>query len=481
MIDIVQFIAKQWACEPAGRDAQGRLAGIALAVGDRKRAMEIAKQLPEDSPQRGEIQLKLGLANWSDYLKSLQLPKEQQPSQQELAKLFGETQETLQEGLASVHKLPDTEISYTLLASELSLVQIYNMQGKFPEAIKLLERPQTGLLNQVTSGAEVAKPLAGSVYRDALKSYVGAKDMTKAEQMLTALAGAGGSSKPEDLTKMYMALAGQLDAEVTKLRESGADDKALAGSLESLGTLLEKTGARQEGHSFGSLNWVGSKLYGLAQDTDAGGNNATPQTQAAYARAAGVFSRLLTRAEKEKDFAGDASSMAYVRLKLADCQRRMGIYEQSLDNVLACVKAYPKRIQAQEAAARTYQEGGEAKNDAELLNKAAAGSHPENGENLIWGWGKLSKMTRNNPKYADTFNNARYSLALCRAKAALTKDDKEKKSELAGIERELTFAYRFDPEMGGPEWKEKYATLLMSIQRQLGKDPEGFPAPETKK
>ena len=68
----------------------------------------------------------------------------------------------------------------------------------------------------------------------------------------------------------------------------------------------------------------------------------------------------------------------------------------------------------------------------------------------VWGWGKLSQMTRSNQKFRDTFHQARYNIAVCRKEWAETyKVAEKKRQELELAKDDIRNTRDFESTLGG--------------------------------
>lgn len=484
MVDFVKFLSSKYKNTPEGREALGRLADIAFAVGDPKKAEEIAGSL--EGPEKAQILLKLGLSKYSDYIKAQRAPKDQRPSDEEMQKRLTELKKALEEStkVARSNNLP---LGYTIMASELALVQMYNDEGKFDQAAKLLEISDSGLVDQALKRGQAlqtpsGESIAGEVFKAALRTYMGQQNLEKSEKMLRELAGKGNqSASPGDLTKMYLSLSKQMLDEVERLRESGVSGETLGKSLAGLSTLLETTAKREQGHSFGTLSWCATSLHDLAEKRDSGAAQIEKDTANLYTKAAGVYQNILDTARENEGFA-DERNLAGIRVKLSRCQNRLGLYDSALKQLEAVLTDYPKNLEAQKAAAYTYQQWGAQTQNADHYETAVGGWKSKRAKkddpNLIWGWAKLTTISRRLPQYRDTFYEARYNWVLCRARAALLNKDDD---ELEKVEGQVLAMHRADPKMGGEEWKEKYEQLLNAVQRRLDKTPSSFAELEAKR
>ena len=98
------------------------------------------------------------------------------------------------------------------------------------------------------------------------------------------------------------------------------------------------------------------------------------------------------------------------------------------------------------------------------------------GKNVLWGWGEIARMTAGNVQFRDQFFEARYNLAFCRFKYALSLEEKDpnrkKLVNMAKLDVELTA--KLFPDLGGDQWRQKFDVLLKNVQKEAGDLPKGL-------
>lgn len=483
VLAINEFIGSTWPNEDEGREAWTRIAQIAISLGDSERALAIAKKLPADSPFRGEITLQMGLVKWAEYLKVSQLPEgdPKKPGGGDLERLRLDVRKTLDDGVTLVRK-SNVQPSFNVLASELALVQIHNLAGDYDDAMRLLTRAKTGLLDQAMAGVPAAKQnaLDKEIYKAALQTFVATQDLTRAEQMLERLA--GDKTDAGNLAKMRLSLARTLKEDIDRLRESDpAATDALKQKLDGLMAILQKILADSSQQDFRSLAWVAQTIYQLGADQDPQGTELPADVAALYTKASTAYKQLIAQAEKAAAGTPEKKSLPGLQLNLAKCLRRLGKYEDALSLFESVLKEAPNNLDGQLNAAYTYQEWGDAAADGQYYELAMRGGPAKRVavgviESPIKGWGKLAQLLQSSDKYRAEYFEVRYNLAFCRARVGLmSMKDEEQKSMLQSAEQQILFTYNSYPDLGGTKWKEKYENLLKSIQSKLGKSATGFP------
>ncbi len=160
-----------------------------------------------------------------------------------------------------------------------------------------------------------------------------------------------------------------------------------------------------------------------------------------------------------------------VQIRLARCLRQLGKFGEALDVLVELLTEQNNLLDAQREAAQTYQAWAAEKPDYYLM--AIRGGQKIEGTDgsekyLVWGWGGIARKVQFNASYRDIFHEARYNLALCRAKYAMTESGQQRTKLLEQADRDISVVYKLYPAMGGKQWYDKYDSLLKKIQKQLG-------------
>jgi hypothetical protein len=163
----------------------------------------------------------------------------------------------------------------------------------------------------------------------------------------------------------------------------------------------------------------------------------------------------------------------------------LGKYDEALKRLVEILKARNALLDAQREAAFTYQAWGRLKPE-HYLSAIRGGVEIKQKDGgvayLIWGWGGIARRVQDTEAHQDTFDEARYNLALCRLSYALTKSGREKTDLLREAERDILLVQMLRPEMGGKKWYDQYDAMLRKIQKALGmkENEQGLKAAEKK-
>ncbi len=476
MVGIADFITKCWADSPEADEAWMMLIRTAVVDGKPAEAAEYLEKVSADSPRRGEAELMTGQSLWGAYLQAARLPDDERPSQEKLDAMVKQAQETLKNGIDRMRKQVDegSEVSYTLMTAVLSLAQIYIGAAQPEEAVKWLDDPKIGPVTLVA--ANNPRTNRGSfrveTCKAALRAYVAAQQLEKAEKTMNALeaevAKGGDTGAAKTLTRIYLSLGRELQELLERLRNEKKTEE-LEKVSRGFELFLTRISERKEGNTFNSLNWVAETFFGMGSGFDPGGKTLPPEAKKYYQKAADTYRKILDTCKADPKFAPQAGATTGLRIRLAKCQRRMGNYKESLGLLIGILKKRSMMIDAQVEAAYTYQAWGEEKPTYYLIAIKGSRKYKE-----VWGWGKASKLVARSPKHISIFHEARYNLALCRMKYALTQTGKQKSAAMKQAESDITIVERLYPDMGGDEWFEKYDKLLKQIQKLRGQKATGL-------
>jgi tetratricopeptide (TPR) repeat protein len=321
--------------------------------------------------------------------------------------------------------------------------------------------------------------LATDIYKEALRAYVGTRQLEKAQQVMVQLEKAVGAQGDAEtnrrLTQIYIRLGRELQEQLARLRQENKMDQLQAVS-QSFVSFLEAISRRAEGNSFSSLHWVAETYYGLGAGMDPGGKSLPPEAEQYYKKAAETFRTILERCKTEPGFAPQPTAVTSVTLRLASSLRGLGQYDEAMKLILSILQEKENRLDVQIEAAQTYQDWGQDRPG--YYEIAIRGGHEKEGRYLVWGWGGIAnRVAPMYDKYRSTFHQARYNLALCRFNLAQTQTGKQRAETLKQAELDITRVYRLYPEMGGDEWYGKYDALLKKTQKLLGEEPAGLKSP----
>jgi len=479
---VAEMTFQRWPDQDEAEEAALTLVNFAAAAGKVERAAEYLNKIPADSPRRGQAELRAGQALWSTYLKALRQPEAERPNAEQLAALRKQAREVLEGGIERVKKAgaaPDA----TVATAVFSLAQLLLEAEEPAQAVTWLEEPTFGPLTLVKAGSSAASQgnFPAETYKLAMRAYIATNpaQLDKAEAAMNALeklVPAGSDSRAADnLTVIYVSLGRQLQQDMQQLREDGKTeelDRLAAGFQVFLDRLLQ----RGAGGSLPTLNWMAETYLNLASGIDSGAVSTSPRALECYAKAAKAYEQLLEAAAKDPKLSASPDSLLALRLKQADAYRGAGLYEEATQVIANVLREKPTLLPAQVVAAGIYQARGA--KDPTGYAKAIMGGEPgRDGQNLIWGWAKLSKATMSDEKFAEIFHKARLAIVESRYGYALAEKDPTKRQNiLKAAVQDVLSTYKVRPDMGGETTRARYNQLLKTIQKALGQPEVGLEA-----
>ncbi len=478
---VANTIFKRWPGEEEADDAALTLLNFAAAERKLDKAMEYLGKVSANSPRRGLAEMRAGQTLWSSYLRTLQLPAEERPSQEELDKIKKQAAEVLAGGIAKATKNAGDQVDPNLPGAAFAMAQIECDAGHPDKAIEWLEDAKFGPLTLIKAGSPAAarEGFATETYKVALRAYIAAtpQQLKKAEAVMDSLdkvVRASGDAKAADsLTAIYISLGRELQQQLSELRKNGKR-KEMESVSKAFEAFLDRITKRDPSTSYASLNWIGETYYSLGAGFDEGGTSQSPLAKEYFEKAMEAYQKMLEIALKDPKYKDSPESLLGIRLRLADCYRRVGKYDEAIRTMLVVLREKPALITAQVQAAEIYQSRGATDSRAYALaiNGSDAG---KDGANVIWGWRKLSKMTMNNPKFAETFHQARLNMSEARHLFALTQQEGPQRTKiLENAKQDLWLTYELHPDLGGEATAARYDRLLKQIQKSLGNKETGL-------
>lgn len=478
-----RYLAETWPNEPEANEAWLTLGDIAARERRFDDALAAFEHVTLGSPQRLQGDLAGGQIAWARYLEAVQAQGDGRAAPEELQRLQADARQRLEAAVSAARKARENGASatYTQLAGELSLAQLYAEAGEHAKALEVLDQPQDGVLALVAQRHALTErgnfPLEAQ--KVALRAAVGAGQLDRAQNVLKALGERAGSDPQGQaaLARLYLALGRELQEQVERLRDSGRSEELtkLASSFE---LFLQKLSEHPDQASYESLEWAADTWYRLGSGLIAGDARHKQNAQKYLARSGELYEALLKRADQTPGFLPRPEMRTLLELRGAAALRAGGAYEKALERILAVLKRNPNQLEAQIEAAEAYQAWGAQK--PEHYTSAMAGARPVRDKEgrqflLVWGWAKLANALQRLPQHADRFLEARYNLAQCRYRLALTQQGAPRNAGLTAAERDIAVTTRLKSDLG-PQWNPKFDALAKSIQKAAGRPTEGLRA-----
>ncbi len=492
--ELCDYIVKQWPDQPVAADAWNALIPFIVKEGDFARAQAGIATIPETAPQRGEVELKIGRALWGAYRQGMaDLRKWERDgvpagvdvaqTKTQLEEWKTQAQQILSAGLDRV-RANSAKIDASLMLAALSMAQVYVETQQAAKAVELLEDPSFGPLTLARAQNPVTQlpGLTEETYRTGLRAYLAslagggetAQAMQKAKDLMAELktSWANDPQGQQRLIATYLGLARDLKSQMEIA--SFDERKSLSQGFELFLSQVSK-----ESDDFQVLNWAGETFYGLAESFDDTSTIAPVTANGLYKQALTVFQKIADLAAKQANFLPTPQYMSVIDLRIAMCNRRIGDYNAAINTFVKILTEKNMTLNVQVEAARTFQQWASAPGKHDLYQRAMLGYFPDKNastpSNIIWGWGKIGKMTAGRKEFEAAFFESRYELARCRFEyARQIKDDASQKRYIELAKQDIWYTYRLYPQLGGQEWSGKYDALLKQIQQARGEKADGL-------
>jgi tetratricopeptide (TPR) repeat protein len=489
MAQLAEFIVRRWPGTEDADAAFGVLVSIAIRTGRTDDAERLLGQASKQS--RPRLELLLGNALWGRYLELSKTDAESPAGAESLSKLKASAIKYLQSGGNTASK--EMSVSDSGVTAALYLVQALLSDGEYSEAIRRLEEKETGLLTLITKKHPTASKPAYAIeaYKAALRAYVSVtppqdKKAVAAMQSLEKLVTSNNADgkAAEQLMRIYISMGVALQKQLEELQSAGKREEAtrVAGAFAKF---LDRIGAEQAEADWPTRVWLAQMYYslGTGDQSDPAGNGTRSAPIATADKSARehlnksliAYQKLLDEVAKDPKLAPSESAVLAVKMQLGECFRALGRYGDALDTFSDILRDKEASLAVQRAAALAYQERGQ-REDAQWLERAIHGGYKvkATGRNRIWGWLRISQVAgraaQSDPKFWDSFFEARFNLSKCRYLAAIKQSGDERQQDLARARQSIQSLAQLYPKLGGEQWKPQFDRLTRDIQREEAKN-----------
>jgi tetratricopeptide (TPR) repeat protein len=480
MAKLAELVATRWPNSSDASTAVNVLIQTAIRENRLADAEALLQRLPAESRSAAELSLGAGL--WIQYLRTTAAQRD--ALSDDAITLRDKAGDLLTRGFAGLRKSGNATASGAVGA--LYLVQYLLAKGDAKAAVEVLEDDAAGPLSLVESKAESRPEFIQETYKAALRSYLSTQppDRKQAEAMMQALdefvSKAGGEKASQQLTDVYLGLGVQLQRQMKELSAAGQADKA-SQVAAAFGDILDRVANRPDADSWRIGAWLAQTNLQIGQGL------AGDEAKAYLNRAKSSFEAILAAAEKDTNYAPDATALLGVRMRLGECLAALGDYKKAVDQYGAILREKPNMLDLQQAAAATLQEWGVAKRDGGALDRAIRGDLPQkDGKNLIWGWLRIARMAdaakrqaakagasgsdaERAARFEDLFFEARYNIARCRYLGGTIAPPNARQEQFEAAKTNIEQMKRLYPDLGGPKWKTAFDNLLKQINAELAK------------
>lgn len=363
-----------------------------------------------------------------------------------------------------------------------ALAQLRLSQGHSDQAAQaLIAGPDAPIRWLETSGQEVSSSVRMDVYRTAVRivaaqmvdgqidAQAAATQMRAYVDSLQQSAGAEAADK-QRLQTIFTAVAKDLKDKLALVEQP---EKRRQFS----DVVLLVVGAAANSDAFATQYWAASTLLSLAQEL-ASQPDAVQQAKPAFEKTAQLLQQMVNKAAEDPQWVQPENAAMQLKVLLAQASQGAEDFRTALQTYGEILDQNENLLDVQIQVAQLLQQV--AKGNTVRYKSAIRGARPNaktNG-NTFWGWGKISQVTsKRMDQYAKEFFEARYQLANCQALMARSQSDPAASAaDFGRAERAIQETYSLYPEMGGSESRQRFETLLKSIQQEVGKPVTGFPS-----
>jgi cellulose synthase operon protein C len=479
--EICELIVEQYPQSARGNEARIRLGQVYRDLNDPLNAAKTYLSVPSDYSEYGSARMQAGQSYWLAWVTAMSdLESGDQPERDEesIKKWKADAAVLMLEGITVARAKLGANAKPTpeIVAAEVSLATINNMNGQFAETIKRLT---AGGDNSVLKMLEVAQgqtrpekgitssAFAGQAYRLLLRAYVGTQKVAEALQTMNKLEAVGG----QDTAAVYTQLGQELQEELKRLKASGETEQ-LANTRKSFEQFLAKVSENRENMDYNSLVWIGETYFGLGQGTQEDVVAASGYYQNAHAAYQDILDRNLA----------EGGSVIAVKLRIVRCRRAQGQFEEGVSLAQSILNETPLSLDVQFEAAYTLSDWGAADGgQPDKLLAAIEGVENAQGEKSIWGWSGITRKLQarqSSPDWEqlkDRFLEARYEYVNSRyryAKTGASDGDVQLKSGLA----EITIFVQVFTDLDDA-WFAKFDRLYQNTQLELGQPQTSLERP----
>ena len=470
--DVCQKILEFYPQSSRGGEARMRLATVYRTMNEPLEAAKWYLEVPETDPQYASARINAGQSYWAAWTQKSAVaaedPENNQTPPADMQAWKAEAKNLLTQGIKVTRDKvgADSKPSDELVAAEVSLASIMNLEGDFKGTIDRLTK---GEANSIVAAIQVAegdarpeegiqnKSFAGLTYRLLLRAYVGTQQIDEALKVMTQLENVGG----QNILAVYTQLGLELQEELKRLKTTG-DNERLAQTRDSFEKFLQKVYESRNKSDYNSLLWIGETYFGLGQgvagDTLAAGGY--------YAKAADAYNEIIIGG------LAAAGNRTAVELRLSRCRRQQKQYSEAFRLCEEVLKTNPNALDAQFEAAYSLSDWGSDGEPTKLLDAIQGIKTPDGKPGKVWGWSLMTRKLQQSlqreptPEIRERFLEARYQLTNSRRRYAQTNaaDSAKQRDSAAAEIVSFVQVYRDMDDA----WFAKFNRLYLDLQSDAG-------------
>lgn len=468
--EICELIVTEYAQSSKGNEARMRLGQVYRDLNQPIEAAQSYLTVPSDFSGYPSARMQAGQSYWLAWVKTMSAKEDGvQPEQDDAAIAAWKTDATklLTEGidLAKAKLGENGKPTDEMVAAEVSLATILNMDGQFNETVKRLtaggENSTLSAL-QVSEGAQrpekgiTSAAFASQAYRLMLRAYIGTQQVDNALVTMDQLESVGG----QDMAAVYTELGRELQEELKRLKTTGEEEK-LTATRQQFEAFLEKVYERRDSSDYNSLLWIGETYFGLGQGV-IDDPIAAPEY---FQKANQAYEEILT------NNLVDGPTVPAIKLRIIRCKRAQRLYDEGVKLAESVLTESPLSLDVQFEAAYTLADWG-ADTDAgqpDKLLTSIDGIKNTEDKLIVWGWKGITtrlQARQNSDDWEDLrdrFLEAKYEYINSRVRYAATgapDGDKHLKSALAEI---MVLVQVFNDNIDDV-WFAKFGKMYQDVQ-----------------
>jgi hypothetical protein len=474
MVHICQQVLQRWPEQKETGDVAFMLIATELDRQNFADALDVLRQLAPGNPRRSMSELRIGIALLQE---AERIGNEESPAPEQVEQRNAwrsQAQPLLVSALANESQ----ELTSLHFVGAAALAQLLNGQGKYQEALGLLEQPPTAALPRLEQGDPLLSDinLQTSLLQSSVIAYMGrlgqTGDIVGTTDRVAGLLGLlqerlQSHPRATQILQSYYALT------LKNLREQAAG-QLTAEARQNLGLatvrIFEPILAPSE--DWRLVATLGETLLDLSEkmaSIPAGGAGSSPRGPMLDLAAQSYEKALRLTAGPSSDPALANFRLSF-QVKLAAALRGQGKYETAQSKLNELLTGQSKNSLIQIELCKLYQTWGIAAKNQTHLRTALMGQGRGTAAEM-WGWQKLAQATISDTKNRGTFYEALFGMATCRFEfGKLAADPKYVEAALKVIKDQ----YERDPTMGGAMWHDRFNRLTQEIQQHLKRPANGL-------
>ncbi len=476
-----EYLVKTWPVSHPAQSAASALVRIAMINGNWSQAEQYLALVPTGSAGAASLRQDLGLVLYRQYLDK----KAALATGADTTEIDGLRNQSIEMLKLGIEGLPKDEYDQRAIESKSILIRLLMNLGRSDEVSTIVSAGALSPLQLVRDNPALVKDRQAllNVYRTSLQVLIGG--LTESEEQSVTLEeaqkiiGEIGSAAGTDAdgkklqTAIFVGLARDLKETLDLAKTPAKKEKIASGLALLLGQLVARA------DDFTTQYWAAQTLARVSESFDTSSVAGRQRRMELLASASSMFKKILEQEASRPGWVQPPTLMIPIRLEIGKGLAAQADFSGALDQFEMVLKENSKMVDVQIEAAKIY-EVWAASGTPQAYQLAIEGGRPASrgnpASNTIWGWGKISQLLAGKPQFKSQFFDARYQLAFCRHKLAMSKTGNDKDQMLQRAIADITSTALGYPELGGAAMLKKFDELLRRIEQDAGKPPTGLPS-----